>query len=161
MPTWRWTFRKATLKKIKKELEGLRGEIPVSELCRRESIQPTVFYRWSKAFLEAGKNGLTRDTRRDVTTDEVRRLREENSHLKRALTSPKQYRECWFFSLCGICPQCVNMFLTERSHVQDESRRFGAGQEVARGGVWGERQYRAFEADRRVREELEHVWRDG
>ena len=84
-------IRRATRRKFSAEekirivLEGLRGEIAVSELCRRESIQPTVYYRWSIAFLEAGKNGLTRDTRRDATTDEVRRLREENSHLKRAV----------------------------------------------------------------------------
>ncbi|NIR12938.1 MAG: hypothetical protein GWN86_02870 [Desulfobacterales bacterium] len=39
----------------------------MSALCRREGIAPTMYYRWSKAFLEAGKNGLTRDTRRDAT----------------------------------------------------------------------------------------------
>ncbi len=66
-------------------LEGLRGELSVSELCRREGIAPTLYYRWSKDFLDAGKNGLTRDTRRDATTDEVRRLKEENETLKQAL----------------------------------------------------------------------------
>ena len=71
--------------KIKIVLEGLRGEIAVSELCRREAIQPTLYYRWSKAFLEAGKNGLTRDTQRDATSDEVRRVKEENEQLKRAV----------------------------------------------------------------------------
>jgi transposase len=71
--------------KIRIVLEGLRGEISVSELCRRENISPTVYYRWSKSFLEAGKNGLTRDTKRDATTDEVKRLKEENSDLKRSL----------------------------------------------------------------------------
>ena len=71
--------------KIRIVLEGLRGEIPVNELCRRESISPTLYYRWSKAFLEAGKNGLTRDTKRDATTDEVHRLKGENADLKRAL----------------------------------------------------------------------------
>jgi transposase len=45
--------------KIRIVLEGLRGEIPISELCRREGIAPTMYYRWSKTFLEAGKNGLT------------------------------------------------------------------------------------------------------
>jgi transposase len=44
-----------------------------------------VYYRWSKAFLEAGKNGLTRDTQRDATSDEVHRLKEENETLKKAL----------------------------------------------------------------------------
>ena len=84
-------IRRATRRKFSAEekirivLEGLRGEMAVSELCRREAIQPTVYYRWSKAFLEAGKNGLTRDTQRDATSDEVRRLREENSQLKAAV----------------------------------------------------------------------------
>ncbi len=58
-------------------IEGLRGEIPVSGLCRREMIATTIYYRWSKEFLEAGKNGLTRDTRRDATGDEVRASRGE------------------------------------------------------------------------------------
>jgi transposase len=84
-------IRKATRRKFSAEqkirivLEGLRGEIPVSELARREGIAPTVYYRWSKAFLEAGKNGLTHDTRRDATTEEVRQLKEDNSALKQAL----------------------------------------------------------------------------
>ena len=71
--------------KIRIVVEGLRGEIPVSALCRREGIAPTMYYRWSKAFLEAGKNGLIRDTRRDATTLEVRVLKEENEALKKAL----------------------------------------------------------------------------
>ncbi len=71
--------------KIRIVLEGLRGEIPVSELARREGIAPTVYYRWSKAFLEAGKNGLTKDTHRDATTEEVRRLKADNDALKQAL----------------------------------------------------------------------------
>ncbi|HUT61836.1 MAG TPA: transposase [Phycisphaerae bacterium] len=71
--------------KIRIVLEGLRGEISVAELCRREGIAPTVYYRWSKDFLEAGKNGLVRDTRRDASTDEVRDLKSENETLKRVL----------------------------------------------------------------------------
>jgi transposase len=71
--------------KIRIVLEGLRGEISVSELCRREGIYPSIYYRWSKGFLEAGKNGLTLDTRRDATKVEVLRLKEENEALKRAL----------------------------------------------------------------------------
>jgi len=59
--------------------------VSVSELCRRERIVPTVYYRWSKDFLDAGKNGLTRDTQRDATTEEVRRLKDENESLKKAL----------------------------------------------------------------------------
>ena len=84
-------IRRATRRKFNAEekirivLEGLRGEVPVSDLCRREGIAPTLYYRWSKAFLDSGKNGLTRDTQRDATTDEVKRLKEENETLKRAL----------------------------------------------------------------------------
>ncbi len=66
----RRTRRKFTAEqKIQIVLEGLRGEIPVVELCRREGIAPTIYYKWSKAFLEAGKTGLTRDTRRDATAE--------------------------------------------------------------------------------------------
>ena len=84
-------IRRATRRKFNPEekirivLEGLRGEISVSELCRRESIAPTVYYKWSKAFLDAGKNGLTRDTKRDATTTEVQRLKQDNDDLKQAL----------------------------------------------------------------------------
>jgi len=84
-------IRKATRRqftaedKIRIVLEGFRGEVAISELSRREGIAPSVYYRWSKAFLEAGKNGLTRDTQRDATSDEVHRLKEENETLKKAL----------------------------------------------------------------------------
>jgi len=71
--------------KIRIVLEGLRGEISVTELCRREGIAPTVYYRWSKSFLDAGKNGLTKDSKRDATSSEVKGLREENAALKRAV----------------------------------------------------------------------------
>ena len=38
-----------------------------------------------KSFLEAGKNGLTKDTKRDATSEEVKKLKEENEFLKKAL----------------------------------------------------------------------------
>ena len=82
----RATRRKFTAdEKIRVVLEGLRGEIPVTELCRREGIHPTIYYKWSKAFLEGGKNSLTRDTHRDATTEEVRKLKDENEALKKAV----------------------------------------------------------------------------
>ena len=71
--------------KIRIVLEGLRGEIPISELCRREGIAASIYYKWSKAFLESGKNGLTKDTLRDATSDEVKRLKAENADLKKAV----------------------------------------------------------------------------
>ena len=84
-------IRKATRRKFSAEdkirivLEGLRGEIAISELCRREGIAASIYYKWSKAFLEAGKNGLTRATVRDATSDEVKHLKSENDDLKKAV----------------------------------------------------------------------------
>jgi transposase len=46
--------------KIRIVLDGFRCEIAVAELCRREGIAANIYYRWSKAFLEASKNGLTK-----------------------------------------------------------------------------------------------------
>jgi len=71
--------------KIRIILEGLRGQTPISEICRREGIASSVYYKWSKAFLEAGKNGLTRDTLRDATSEEVKQLKSENEQLKQSL----------------------------------------------------------------------------
>ncbi len=71
--------------KIRIVLEGLRGQIAISDLCRRESIPASAYYKWSKSFLESGKNGLTRAVLRDATTDEVKKLKSENEDLKKAV----------------------------------------------------------------------------
>ena len=68
--------------KIRIVLEGLRGEETVAELCRREGISESVYYRWSKEFLEAGKQRLVGNTKRQATSDEVVGLRQENEQLK-------------------------------------------------------------------------------
>ena len=68
--------------KIRIVLEGLRGEMSVAELCRREGIASNLYYRWSKEFLEAGKKRLNGDTVREATSDEVKVLRSENRELK-------------------------------------------------------------------------------
>ena len=54
----------------------------IAELCRHEGINPNVYYKWSKEFLEAGKKRLMGDTQREATSGEVLKLRKENSHLK-------------------------------------------------------------------------------
>ena len=71
--------------KIRIVLEGLRGEDSVAELCRRESINPNMYYKWSKEFLEAGKARLTGDTKRQATSSEVSELRQENEQLKQVV----------------------------------------------------------------------------
>lgn len=72
-------------RKIEIVIEGLRNEIPVVDLCRREGISPANYYKWSKAFLEAGKNGLVMDTKRSATEDEVKSLKSENTDLKQVV----------------------------------------------------------------------------
>ena len=68
--------------KIRIVLEGFRREVTVSDLCRRERIKPGVFYAWTKEFMEAGKERLTRDTIRDATRQEIEHLKRENNDLK-------------------------------------------------------------------------------
>ncbi len=85
------SIRRATRKqssaeeKIRVVLEGLRGEQSIAELCRREGIAQSLYYSWSKEFLEAGKKRLCGDTAREATSDEVRSLRRETRDLKEAL----------------------------------------------------------------------------
>jgi len=68
--------------KIRIVLEGIRGEVAVSELCRREGIHITIYYKWLKGFMEAEKGRMRGDTKRKATSEEVRQLREENERLK-------------------------------------------------------------------------------
>ena len=81
-------IRRATRKhysaegKIRIVLDGLRGEASVAELCRREGIAESMYYSWSKEFLEAGKRRLAGDTARAATSDEVKVLRQEARALK-------------------------------------------------------------------------------
>jgi transposase len=68
--------------KIRIVLDGLRGEDSIAELCRKEGIAQSLYYVWSKEFMEAGKRRLAGDTARAATTDEVKDLRREASALK-------------------------------------------------------------------------------
>ena len=63
-------------------MEALRGEATVAEICRRHAIHSTVFYKWNKEFMEAGKKRLAGDLQREATPDEVTALRKENQQLK-------------------------------------------------------------------------------
>jgi transposase len=68
--------------KVRIVLEGLRGEEKIAELCRREGIHQNMYYKWSKEFLEAGKQRLVGDTKRDADNQEVEAMRTENEQLK-------------------------------------------------------------------------------
>jgi transposase len=81
-------IRRATRKqysaeeKIRIVLEGLRGEGSIAGLCRREGIAESLYYTWSKEFLDAGKRRLAGDTARAATTDGVKALHQEVRSLK-------------------------------------------------------------------------------
>ncbi len=81
-------IRRATRKrhsaeeKIRIVLDGLRGEDSIAELCRREGIAQSLYYKWSKEFLEAGKKRLAGDTAHEASSGEVKELRREARALK-------------------------------------------------------------------------------
>lgn len=68
--------------KVRIVLEGLRGEEKIADLCRREGIHQNMYYKWSKDFLEAGKQRLVGDTKREADSHEVEEMRNENEQLK-------------------------------------------------------------------------------
>ena len=79
----RVTRRKFTPEeKVRVVLEGFRREIKVSDLCRREGINPNVYYAWLKEFMEAGKSRLAAESVRDATQLEVDGLKQQNQQLK-------------------------------------------------------------------------------
>ena len=88
--------------KIRIVLEGLRGEESIAELCRREGIASSMYYGWSKEFLDAGKRRLAGDTARAATSDEVKDLRREAQTLKEVVadlprkpTAQKKHDRGW------------------------------------------------------------------
>ena len=77
----------STEDKIRIVLEGLRGDDSIAELCRKEGIAQSLYYTWSKEFMEAGKRRLAGDTARAATSDEVRDLRHQTRDLKECVAN--------------------------------------------------------------------------
>ena len=75
--------RHSSEEKIRIVLDGFRGESSIAELCRREGIAESLYYAWSKEFLEAGKRRLAGDTARAATSGEVKDLRREGQTCRR------------------------------------------------------------------------------
>jgi transposase len=97
------TRRKFTAEeKIRIVLEGLKGEDSISEICRREGIAPSMYYKWSKGFLEAGKRQLNGDTKREATSDDVTQLRQENEQLKQLVAELSLSNRILKKSLSGL-----------------------------------------------------------
>ena len=79
----RKTARKySSEEKIRIVLAGFRGEESIAALCRREGTAESLYYKWSKEFLEAGKRRLSGDTECQATSPEVKELRSEALALK-------------------------------------------------------------------------------
>lgn len=68
--------------KIRVVIEGMKREISVADLCRREGISTAIYYAWLKDFMEAGKARLKGDTLRQANKHEVTALRRKNERLK-------------------------------------------------------------------------------
>lgn len=68
--------------KIRIVLEGMKRDISVTELCRREGIPSAAYYSWTKDFMEGGKAQLQRDARRHADRDGVEKLKKENAALR-------------------------------------------------------------------------------
>ena len=88
--------------KIRIILEGLKGEESIATICRREGIAPTLYYKWSKAFLEAGKRRLQGDTVREASSNEVTELRKENEQLKQLVAEVSLKNRVLKKSLSGM-----------------------------------------------------------
>jgi transposase len=68
--------------KIRIVVEGLRGEMTIAELCRKEGLSQSLYYKWSKEFLEAGKSRLAGNSKREADSNEVKEMRAEVDQLK-------------------------------------------------------------------------------
>jgi len=88
--------------KIRIILEGLKAEDSIANICRREGIAPSLYYKWSKAFLEAGKQRLQGDTLREASSSEVSELREENKQLKQLVAELSLSNRVLKKSLSGL-----------------------------------------------------------
>ena len=68
--------------KIRIVLDGVRGEDAIAQLCRQEGIAQSLYYKWSRDFMEAGKQRLAGDIVRQANTSDVTALRREARDLK-------------------------------------------------------------------------------
>ena len=99
----RKTRRKFTSEgKIRIIIEALKGEDSIAAICRREGIAPSLYYKWSKTFLEAGKRRLKGDTIREANSDEVTEIRKENEQLKQLVAELSLKNRVLKKSLSGL-----------------------------------------------------------
>ncbi len=66
-------------------LAGLRGDRPVTEVCREHGISETLYYKWRDKLLEGGKAALRRPNEKRVEDAELKEAKKRIAHLERAL----------------------------------------------------------------------------
>jgi len=69
----RWSIEQ----KLEIALALIRGQEPVTQLCRRYGVSETAAYRWRDQFIEGGRAGLS-----GGKETEAEQLRAENEELK-------------------------------------------------------------------------------
>jgi len=94
--------------KIRIVVEGLRGEQTIAELCRREGLSQSLYYKWSKEFLEAGKSRLAGNIKREADSSEVKEMREELDQLKLLVAELSLKNRILKKSLCGLGDETWN-----------------------------------------------------
>jgi len=94
--------------KIRIVVEGLRGEQTIAELCRKEGLNQSLYYKWSKEFLEAGKSRLAGNTKREADSTEVKEMREELDQLKLLVAELSLKNRNLKKSLCGLRDETWN-----------------------------------------------------
>jgi transposase len=80
----------------------MRGEESVAAICRKYNINDSLYYKWSKDFMEAGKKRLSGDTERNANTDEVQHLKKQNDDLRKAIADLYLHNESLKKSLTGL-----------------------------------------------------------
>jgi len=86
--------------KIRIVLEGLRGEVSIAELCRKEGINQNLYYRWSKEFLEAGKKRLACPSRKSHP-GRIRAMKQNQRIIRRDA--------CVLSPACDVCRQPISL----------------------------------------------------
>ena len=102
--------------KIRVVLDGLRGEDRIAELCRKEGIAQSLYYTWSKEFMEAGKRRLAGDTARAATTDEVKGLR-----LRRALQQRRYHEGLDNLTIADDCFGRATAVIKQRERIKRQT----------------------------------------
>lgn len=88
--------------KIRIVLDGLRGESTIAELCRREGIAQSLYYKWSQEFMEAGKQRLAGNTKRQADSEQVHGMKHENEQLKQLVAELALKNKVLKKSLLGL-----------------------------------------------------------